>query len=37
MEMKSNRQLYCKRDDCKRDRNRRKQKDFQQIKIEKAN
>lgn len=37
MEMKSNRQLYCKRDDCQRDRNRRKQKDFQQRKRENAN
>ena len=37
MEMKSNRQLYCKRDDCQRDRNRRKQKDFQQKKRENAN
>ena len=37
MEMKSNRQLYCKRDDCQRDRNRRKQKDFQQRKKEKGN
>ena len=36
MEMKSNRQLYCKRTDCQKDRNRRKQKDFQQRKREKA-
>ena len=34
MEMKSNRQLYCKRTDCQKDRNRRKQKDFQQRKRE---
>ena len=37
MEMKSNRQLYCKRADCQKDRNRRKQKDFQQRKRENAN
>ena len=29
MEMKSNRQLYCDREDCQKDRNRRKQKEFQ--------
>ena len=29
MEMKSNRQLYCDREDRQKDRNRRKQKDFQ--------
>ena len=28
MEMKSNRQLYCKRNDCQRDKSRRKQKNF---------
>ena len=37
MEMKSNRQLYCKRDACQRDRKIRKQKDFQQRKRENAN
>lgn len=29
MEMKNNIQLYCDREDCEIDRNRRKQKDFQ--------
>ena len=36
MEMKSNRQHYCNKTDCQKDRNRRKQKYFQQRKRENA-